>query len=49
MLGAVVLSDPVLDEIRKELRRRTGHNVGPKDLRELLQRNVLNLDALTVC
>jgi hypothetical protein len=49
VLGAVVLSDPVLDEIRKELRRRTGHNVGPKDLRELLQRNVLNLDALTVC
>ena len=48
MLGAVVLSDPVLDEIRKELRRRTGHNVGPKDLRELLQRNVLNLDAPTV-
>jgi hypothetical protein len=45
VLGDVLLSDAVLDEVRNELRRRTGHNVGPKDLRELLLRNVLSLDA----
>jgi hypothetical protein len=46
-LGEVLVSDAVLDEIRKELRRRTGHNVGPKDLRELLLNNVVRPEALT--
>jgi hypothetical protein len=45
-LGEVLVSDAVLDEIRKELRRRTGHNVGPKDLRELLRQNVVRPDVL---
>lgn len=45
-LGEVLVSDAVLDEIRKELRRRTGHNVGPKDLRELLLDNVVRPDVI---
>ena len=44
VLGSVVLSEAVLDEIRKELRRRTTHNVGVKDLRDLLERSVLRPD-----
>lgn len=45
-LGEVLVSDAVLDEIRRELRRRTGHNVGPKDLRELLLNNVVRPEVL---
>ncbi|MDQ3928217.1 MAG: type I restriction enzyme HsdR N-terminal domain-containing protein [Chloroflexota bacterium] len=36
-----LLSDPVLAELRKELRRRTGHNVDEAELRRLLQSSVL--------
>jgi hypothetical protein len=43
-LCQVVLSDPVLDEIRKQLRRSTGHNVAVKDLHELLTSTVLRPD-----
>jgi hypothetical protein len=46
VLADVVLSEPVLGEIRTQLRRRTGHNVGPKDLRELLRRSVIRDEAL---
>lgn len=46
VLGAVLLSESVLDEARKELRRRTGHNVGLKDLQELLEQSVLRPDII---
>ena len=35
LLGAVITSDTIIDQIRKELRRQTGHNVEPGELREL--------------
>ena len=31
-LGTVITSDPVIDQIRKELQRRTGHDVDPAEL-----------------
>ena len=40
-LGAVVTSDTIIERIRKELRRRTGHNVDSGELRELLRSSVL--------
>lgn len=46
VLARGIVSDPVLDALRKELRRQTGHNVGLKDLRELLQQSVLRPDAI---
>ena len=44
-LGTVITSDTVLDQIRKELRRQTGHNVEVKELRDLIRKNVLQPDA----
>ena len=29
-LGAVILSDTVMDEVRRELRRQIGHNMDPE-------------------
>lgn len=46
VLAAAIVSEAVLDELRKELRRQTGHNVGLKDLRELLHQNVLRPDVI---
>jgi hypothetical protein len=40
-LGTVITSDTIIDQIRKELRRQTGHNVEPGELRELLKASVL--------
>ena len=40
-LGAVITSDTIIDQTRKELRRQTGHNVEPGELRELLKASVL--------
>ncbi len=40
-LGAVILSDTVVDQIRKELRRQTGHNVEPTELSQLIKSSVL--------
>ena len=45
-LGAVIMSDTIVDQIRKELRRRTGHNVEPSELRELLKASVLRPECL---
>jgi hypothetical protein len=45
-LGAVILSDTVMDQIRKELRRQTGHNMDPKELTEAIRSNVLRPEAL---
>jgi type I restriction and modification enzyme subunit R-like protein len=45
-LGAVITSNTVIDQIRKELRRRTGHNVEPKELSELIKSSVLKPEAL---
>jgi hypothetical protein len=45
-LGAVILSDTVVDQIRKELRRQTGHNVDPTELSQLIKSGVLRPDCL---
>lgn len=45
-LGAVITSDVVMDQIRKELRRQTGHNADPKELSELVKSSVLRPEAL---
>lgn len=45
-LGAVITSDAVMDQIRKELRRQTGHNADPKELSELIKSSVLRPEAL---
>jgi hypothetical protein len=45
-LGAVITSDTVMDQIRKELRRQTGHNADPKELSETIKSSVLRPEAL---
>jgi hypothetical protein len=45
-IGAVITSTPVIDQIRKELRRQTGHNVDPAELSDLIRSSVLRPDAL---
>jgi predicted type IV restriction endonuclease len=45
-LGAVITSDAIIDQIRKELRRETGHNVDTGELRELLKSSVLRPECL---
>jgi len=40
-LGKVLLSEPVADAIRKELRRQTGHNVPADEVVQLLRETVL--------
>jgi hypothetical protein len=45
-LGGVITSDTIIDQIRKELRRQTGHNVEPDELRELLKASVLRPECL---
>jgi len=40
-LGRVLLSAPVADAIRKELRRQTGHNVPVEDVVRLIRETVL--------
>ena len=45
-LGAVILSETIVDQIRKELRRKTGHNVDPTELSELITSSVLRPDCL---
>ena len=37
-LGAVILSDTVMDQIRKELRRQTGHNMDSRELSDPVNR-----------
>jgi hypothetical protein len=45
-LGTVITSDAVMDQIRKELRRQTGHNMDPKELSDLIRSTVLRPEAL---
>jgi hypothetical protein len=45
-LGAVIMSDTIIEQIRKELRRQTGHNVEVGELRELLKASVLRPECL---
>ena len=45
-VAAVIVTDPVLEQIRRELRHRTGHNMDPGDLSELITSSVLRPDAL---
>jgi len=45
-LAAVIVSDAIVEQIRKELRRQTGHQIENKELRELIQSSVLRPDAL---
>ena len=45
-VAAVIVTDPVIDQIRRELRRRTGHSMDPAELSELITSSVLRPDAL---
>jgi predicted type IV restriction endonuclease len=45
-LAQVLISEPVAEEIRKELRRQTGHNVDTAELVRLLQQTVLRPECL---
>jgi hypothetical protein len=45
-LGAVLTRDTVIEQVRKELRRQTGHNVETGELRELLASSVLRPECL---
>jgi len=45
-LADVLLSETVADEIRKELRRRTGHNADASEIVRLLKETVLKPDCL---
>jgi len=40
-LGTVITSDAVVEQVRKELRRQTGHHMESGELRELLVSSVL--------
>jgi predicted type IV restriction endonuclease len=44
-LGQVVLSEVVLEAIRKEVRRQTSHNADAKDIARILREEVLRPDA----
>ncbi len=45
-VAAVIVAGPVIDRIRRELRRRTGHDMDPAELSELITSSVLRPDAL---
>lgn len=45
-LAQVLLSDPVLEAVRKEIRRRTGHNPGTEEIASTLRNAVLRADCL---
>jgi hypothetical protein len=45
-VAAVIVADPVIDQIRRELRRRTGQDIDPAELSELITSSVLRPDAL---
>ncbi len=45
-LAQVLVAEPVAEEIRKELRRRTGHNVDTSELVRLLRETVLRPECL---
>lgn len=45
-LAEVLKGPTVIDQIRKELRRQTGHQIEAKELRELVLSGVIRADAL---
>ena len=45
-IATVITSDSVIDQIRKELRRQTGHNMDPAELSDLIRSDVLRSDTL---
>jgi hypothetical protein len=45
-VAAVIVTGPVIEQIRRELRRRTGHDMDPAGLGELITSSVLRPDAL---
>jgi predicted type IV restriction endonuclease len=45
-IASVITSDTVLDQIRKELRRQTHHNIEVKELRDLVLTSVIRPEAL---
>ena len=45
-VAAVIVTGPVIDQIRRELRRRTGQDMEPAELSELITSSVLRPDAL---
>ena len=45
-IGTVITSDTVIEQIRKELRRQTGHNMDIAELRDLIKSSVLRPDAV---
>jgi hypothetical protein len=45
-IGAAITSETVIEQIRKELRRQTGHNMDPAELSDLINSSVLRPDAL---
>jgi len=45
-LGLVITSPVVIEQIRKELRRQTGHNMDAGELCDLLKSSVLMSEAL---
>jgi Type I restriction enzyme R protein N terminus (HSDR_N) len=47
-LAAALMSDGMLDELRKEIRRTTGHNPEIDQLAEALRTNVIRAEALNV-
>ena len=46
VLGDGGPTQTVIDQIRKELRRRTGHNANPIELSQLIKSGVLRPDCL---
>jgi predicted type IV restriction endonuclease len=44
-LATVITSATVMEQIRKELRRQTGHNIDPAELGELIRSSVLRPEA----
>jgi hypothetical protein len=44
-IASVILSDKVVDEIKKELRRQTGHIADPARISKVLRGEVINPDA----
>jgi hypothetical protein len=45
-IGAAIVSDTVIEQIRKELRRQTSHNMDIAELKDLIKSTVLRPDAL---
>ena len=45
-LGTAIISDPVIEQVRKELRRQTGHSIEASELRDLLVSSVLRPECL---